>query len=61
DNGAGIVASTTGYYWSSTSNATNQNKAISTNFSSSGVQNMNVNADRYTGLPIRPVLTKPAE
>lgn len=59
DNGSGAQQPTTGYYWSSTSNATNQTKAISTNFSNTGSSvSMNVNADRYTGLPIRPVYSR---
>lgn len=59
DNGSGAQQASIGYYWSSTSNATNQAKAISTNFSNTGSSvSMNVNADRFTGLPIRPVYSR---
>lgn len=48
-----------GYYWSSTSNPSVIAKAISTifrNYSSNPARH--INADRYTGLPIRPVYSK---
>lgn len=62
DNGSGTQQKTSGYYWSSVSSATASTgavKAVATSFSSSGVNTgMNPNADRYTGLPIRPVYSE---
>lgn len=47
-----------GYYWSSTSNPDNVAKAKSTIFRDIGsLAGLNSNADRYTGLPVRPVYT----
>ena len=54
NNGSGPTATTTGYCWTSTANSTNIIKANSTLFPIS----VNSNADRFTGLPIRPVYTK---
>ncbi|MDD6473704.1 MAG: hypothetical protein PUF62_11865 [Bacteroidales bacterium] len=59
NNGSGASQPNRGYYWSSTSHATNILKANSTFFNeSSNTPSINSSADRYTGLPIRPVYTK---
>ncbi|MBS7385382.1 MAG: hypothetical protein KIG28_04455, partial [Bacteroidales bacterium] len=48
-----------GYYWSSTSQSEKIAKSISTSFiKSSKSVGLNTNADRYTGLPVRPVYSK---
>lgn len=47
-----------GYYWSSTSNPDNILRAKSTMFRLNTSPAVNNNANRYTGLPIRPVYTK---
>ncbi|MGM9734944.1 MAG: hypothetical protein ACI3ZL_00880 [Candidatus Cryptobacteroides sp.] len=58
NNGSGSQTSI-GYYWSSTSSSSNIAKANSTSLNASNIKpSINVNADRYTGLPIRPVYTK---
>ena len=61
DNGSGATSTGNGYYWSSVSSNPASNgapKAVATYFTSYGVGTMNTNADRYTGLPVRPVLSK---
>ena len=61
DNGSGATSTGNGYYWSSVSSNPASNgapKAVATYFTSYGVGAMNVNADRYTGLPVRPVLSR---
>ncbi|MGN0190004.1 MAG: hypothetical protein ACI395_10855 [Candidatus Cryptobacteroides sp.] len=58
-NGGATTALNFGYYWSSTSNPDNIAKAKSTMFRiTDTAPSVNLNADRYTGLPIRPVYTK---
>lgn len=47
-----------GYYWSSTSNPDNIQKSKSTLFRLNTSPTVNTTANRYTGLPIRPVYTK---
>ena len=51
---------TTGYYWTSTAHDVNLPRANSTLFAgtSSSVPKFNSNANRYTGLPVRPVYSK---
>ncbi|MGN1263929.1 MAG: fimbrillin family protein [Prevotella sp.] len=46
----------TGYYWSSSASTENSIKAFSTIFNN-GSASINTNANRYTGLPVRPVLS----
>lgn len=59
NNGQDPAQTYRGYYWSSTSHPTNIAKANSTMFiESTGKPSINTNADRYTGLPVRPVFTK---
>ena len=49
-----------GYYWSSTSQSEKIAKSISTSFVKAQKSvGLNTNADRYTGLPVRPVYSKP--
>ena len=57
-NGTVISEPQNGYYWSSTANPSNIAKALATNFRRSNAPAQNASADRYTGLPIRPVYTK---
>ena len=53
-------ATTTGYYWTSVSQDTNLEKAISTQFAAkTNTPLFNTKASRYTGLPVRPVYSKP--
>ena len=48
-----------GYYWSSSSNPDNIAKSVSTQFRNSNTPpSKHINADRYTGLPIRAVYSK---
>ena len=47
-----------GYYWSSSASTTDIAKASSTFFKSGGAPRENKSANRYTGLPIRPVFTR---
>ena len=52
---------TTGYYWTSTAHDVNLPRANSTLFagtSSTVMPKFNTNANRYTGLPVRPVYSK---
>ncbi|MGN0195220.1 MAG: fimbrillin family protein [Candidatus Cryptobacteroides sp.] len=59
NNGQAPAQTNRGYYWSSTSGESNIAKANSTLFyESTGRPSVNTNADRYTGLPVRPVFTK---
>ena len=58
-NGGAPAQLYNGYYWSSTSNPDNLAKAKSAFFkNTNSAPTVNVNADRYTGLPIRPVYSK---
>lgn len=51
---------TIGYYWTSVSQDTNLEKAISTQFTANTkTPLLHTTANRYTGLPVRPVYTKP--
>ena len=57
-NGTVISEPQNGYYWSSTANPSNIAKALATHFRSNNAPAQNAGADRYTGLPIRPVYTR---
>ena len=49
----------TGYYWSATSNAADSKKAIATMFAATNTApRLHPDANRYTGLPVRPVYSK---
>ena len=49
----------TGYYWSATSSATDATKSIATQFAATNTApKLHPTANRYTGLPIRPVYSK---
>ncbi|MGN0221035.1 MAG: fimbrillin family protein [Prevotella sp.] len=50
------TSTSTGYYWTSSASTVNSIKAISTNLGNSAA--INTNANRYTGLPVRPVFSE---
>ncbi|MDY2650832.1 MAG: hypothetical protein SOV89_06970 [Candidatus Egerieousia sp.] len=53
------TATNTGYYWSATSNATDSTKSIATQFAATNTApKLHTTANRYTGLPVRPVYSK---
>ncbi len=55
-------ATNTGYYWSATSSATDATKSIATQFAATNTNTavqLHPAANRYTGLPVRPVYSKP--
>ena len=58
NNGTTVSQPHNGFYWSSTANPSNIAKALSTNFRSGNAPTQNASADRYTGLPIRPVYSQ---
>ena len=58
NNGTTVSQPHNGFYWSSTANPSNIAKALSTNFRSGNAPTQNSSADRYTGLPIRPVYSQ---
>ena len=49
-----VIKKRWGYYWSSSASATDIARASSTFFKSGGGPSENKNANRYTGLPLRP-------
>lgn len=52
-------ATNTGYYWSATSSATDATKSIATQFAATNTApKLHPTANRYTGLPVRPVYSK---
>ena len=54
-------ATNTGYYWSATSSATDATKSIATQFAATNTNTavqLHPAANRYTGLPVRPVYSK---
>lgn len=52
-------ATNTGYYWSATSSATDATKSIATQFAATNTApKLHTTANRYTGLPVRPVYSK---
>lgn len=52
-------ATNTGYYWSATSSATDATKSIATQFAATNTEpKLHTTANRYTGLPVRPVYSK---
>ncbi len=56
---ASPTATNTGYYWSATSNATDSTKSIATQFAATNTApKLHPTANRYTGLPVRPVYSK---
>lgn len=53
------TATNTGYYWSATSSATDSTKSIATQFAATNTApKLHPTANRYTGLPVRPVYSK---
>ena len=53
------TATNTGYYWSATSSATDSTKAIAISFGAANTAPiLHPTANRYTGLPVRPVYSK---
>ena len=54
---ASPTATNTGYYWSATSSA-DPTKAIATQFAANTAPKLHTTANRYTGLPVRPVYSK---
>ena len=53
------TATNTGYYWSATSSATDSTKAIAISFGAANTAPiLHPTANRFTGLPVRPVYSK---
>ena len=53
------TATNTGYYWSATSSDADSNKSIATQFAATNTApKLHPTANRYTGLPVRPVYSK---
>ena len=56
---ASPTATNTGYYWSATSSAADSTKAIATQFAATNTApKLHPTANRFTGLPVRPVYSK---